>query len=627
MEDEDKTRSQLIDELRETRKQLLLLTQPLANIEDISFEDLFNLSDIQHLQDLYADAFGVAALITRPDGTPITQPSNFTILCSQFIRNTEKGNQNCNISDAMIGAHNSSGPVIQPGLSAGLCKAGTRITVRGRHVANLLIGQVRNENQKEEDIMAYAKELGVDNDGFRAAYRRVPTMSQEQFKKVAQVFFTMARQLSTSAYQNVQQARVIAEKKETEKSLQRTQFIFNQALKESKERLDLALFGANERIWDWRRTENILYLDDRYYTMAGYIPHEFPNKVEEILKRIHPDDLGHIISLNEQCLTGELDIFETEFRFRRKDGRYMWIQAKGKIISRDSDGNPVHFIGINADITERKRMEELIIQNEKMLAVGGLAAGMAHEINNPIGGIVQTAQAVARRLKAGASIPKNQKAAEAAGVTMESIDQFMEDRGIHRLIEVIRLSGLRVSRIVNNMLSFARKDDAAVSAHYLNEILDNAIELAATVYDMKKIFDFKKIKIIREYDDRLPAVPCQASKIQQVLLNILTNGTQAMQSAGTQNGTFVIRTCLDLTRNMACIKIKDNGPGMDEKTRKHIFEPFFTTKPKAVGTGLGLSVSYFIITEDHHGEMTVESSPGAGAQFNIRLPLSAGTHF
>ncbi|HAR33360.1 MAG TPA: histidine kinase, partial [Desulfobacter sp.] len=122
----------------------------------------------------------------------------------------------------------------------------------------------------------------------------------------------------------------------------------------------------------------------------------------------------------------------------------------------------------------------------------------------------------------------------------------------------------------------------------------------------------------------LPAVFCQASKIQQVILNILTNGAQAMQGAGTPEPKFIVRTYVDPVRDMACMEIEDNGPGMKEEIRKHIFDPFFTTKPVGVGTGLGLSVSYFIITENHKGEMTVESSPGTSAKFVIRLPLSMG---
>jgi signal transduction histidine kinase len=172
------------------------------------------------------------------------------------------------------------------------------------------------------------------------------------------------------------------------------------------------------------------------------------------------------------------------------------------------------------------------------------------------------------------------------------------------------------------MLSFARKDGTKISSHDLTEIIDKTIELAATDYDLKKTYDFKRIKIIKTYRCDLSAIPCQASKIQQVVLNILINGAQAMQGVRTRDPQFTIRTYVDTDRGMACIEIEDNGPGMDERTRKHIFDPFFTTKPVGVGTGLGLSVSYFIITENHNGEMAVESSLGTGAKFVIRIPLT-----
>jgi PAS domain S-box-containing protein len=273
------------------------------------------------------------------------------------------------------------------------------------------------------------------------------------------------------------------------------------------------------------------------------------------------------------------------------------------------------------DVTEQVRMEEMMIQSEKMLSVGGLAAGMAHEINNPLAGILQTTAVLANRLGTDVNIAANRKAAQAAGTTMEAVAQFMEARGIPRMIAAISESGQRVAAIVDNMLNFARKTEATVSSHRLGELLDKTAVLAATDYDLKKQYDFKRIEIQRDYADNLPDVPCEGAKIQQVLLNLLRNGAQAMQAAQTESPRFIFRTWFDSDRSMAIMEIEDNGPGMDEQIRKRVFEPFFTTKPVGVGTGLGLSVSYFIITEHHHGEMAVESRPGAGAKFIIRLPV------
>lgn len=197
-------------------RRILALTRPLDAGDGIAFEDLLDVADIQRLQDLIAKAFGVASLITKPDGTPITRPSNFTDLCANIIRATPTGLQQCQRSDAVVGRHNPSGPNVQTCLSAGLCNAGASITVGGHHVANWLIGQVRNESHDERTILRYAGEIGADADAFRSAYQRVPAMSQEQFDNVAQILFAVAHQISTSAYQNVQQARFIAERDQAE---------------------------------------------------------------------------------------------------------------------------------------------------------------------------------------------------------------------------------------------------------------------------------------------------------------------------------------------------------------------------------------------------------------------------
>ncbi|WP_022665564.1 two-component system sensor histidine kinase NtrB [Desulfospira joergensenii] len=272
------------------------------------------------------------------------------------------------------------------------------------------------------------------------------------------------------------------------------------------------------------------------------------------------------------------------------------------------------------DITEKVRMEELVVQSEKMLSVGGLAAGMAHEINNPLAGMIQSANVLARRLSDNFNIPANQEAAQEAGTDMEAISRFMEARGIPPMIRAITTSGSRMAKIIKNMLSFARQGEERISFYSLSELMEKTLELAATDYDLKKKYDFKQIRIIKKFQTDLPRIPCEGAKIQQVLLNLLINGAQAMQEAKTNGPQFILRIRLDKTGETVSMEIEDNGPGMDEKTRKRVFEPFFTTKPVGVGTGLGLSVSYFIIRENHQGEMRVESKPGAGTKFIVRLP-------
>jgi PAS domain S-box-containing protein len=270
------------------------------------------------------------------------------------------------------------------------------------------------------------------------------------------------------------------------------------------------------------------------------------------------------------------------------------------------------------NVTERVRLEEMMIQSEKMLSVGGLAAGMAHEINNPLAGILQNSAVLYNRLFG--VLPANHKAAEAAGTTMLAIGKYLELRKLRGLLDNIRSSGHRASTIVRNMLSFARKSDRANSSNDLRALLDQTISLLQTDYDIKKHYDFKQIKIKKQYDESVPLVPCDGSKVQQVFLNILKNGAEAMVETmdDKQPPTFILRVQNDSA--WVRVEIEDNGPGMDNKTRRSIFDPFFTTKPVGKGTGLGMSVSYFIITEDHGGELGAYAADSGGTLFVIRLP-------
>ena len=200
----------------------------------------------------------------------------------------------------------------------------------------------------------------------------------------------------------------------------------------------------------------------------------------------------------------------------------------------------------------------------------------------------------------------------------------MENRNIPRMINNINEAGKRMSEIINNMLSFSRKTNLSTKYYHPGQLMDQILEIAATDYDLKRTYDFKTIIIKKEYQEVLPLITCEGPKIQQVLLNILRNGAQAMingKDKGINQPTFILRVYEDKTAGMMKIEIQDNGPGMDEATRKRVFEPFFTTKSSNEGTGLGLSVSYFIITENHGGIIDVESTLGKGTNFIIGLPL------
>ncbi len=268
------------------------------------------------------------------------------------------------------------------------------------------------------------------------------------------------------------------------------------------------------------------------------------------------------------------------------------------------------------DVTERVNMDEMIVQSEKMLSVGGLAAGMAHEINNPLSGILQNAQVMSNRVLS--DLDKNRVAAKECGTSWEVIKAYMERRNVASMIDSIVESGRRASDVVDNMLAFSRKGESSIISYDIAALLDKTVELASSDYNLEKRYDFRKIKIARNYNSKNKKILCESSKMQQVFFNLLKNSAQAMSNADTENPCIALQ--VHSNSSTVQIEIEDNGPGMSEDVRKRVFEPFFTTKDVGAGTGLGLSVSYFIITENHGGTMSVESTPGKGAKFIIQLP-------
>ena len=269
------------------------------------------------------------------------------------------------------------------------------------------------------------------------------------------------------------------------------------------------------------------------------------------------------------------------------------------------------------DITARIRLQEVMIQTEKMLSVGGLGAGMAHEINNPLGAILQAAQNIERRLSP--ELSQNEQVAQEYGLTMEQLSKYLGKRQVFTMLTGIRESGLRVSKIVRNMLQFSRHNDAEMENCVLAEMLDRVIELARNDYDLKRNYDFKKFNIIRNYRHDIE-LTCSRTSLEQVFLNLIKNAAHACSSEYSSRSTppqISINGYQE--EEVVTVEIADNGHGMDEETQKRIFEPFFTTKKVGEGTGLGLAVSYFIIVDQHKGDLRVDSTPGEGTTFSVVL--------
>jgi PAS domain S-box-containing protein len=384
---------------------------------------------------------------------------------------------------------------------------------------------------------------------------------------------------------------------------------------------------------DLRRMRN--YLDNIVNSMPSALVGIDPvhqvtlwNRQCEILTHIPAlDAVGQPMARVFPRLNHLRDRIDTAIRHQR-------MMSADRITWKDPDGSryfnvlvyPLSANGIEGavirldDITEAIRIDAMMIQTEKMISVGGLTAGMAHELNNPLGAILNSTQNIFRRLSP--EFDKNRQAAEDCGVDLVRMNDYLGKRNILLFLEGIKSSGERANRIISNMLQFARKSNSSKELCQPVELMERAIELAAGDYNLKKEYDFRHIRLIRDYGTDVPAIPVVPTEIEQVFLNLLRNAAQAMtdhRKSAPPQIVLRIRPDNDVVR----IDIADNGSGMDKNTRLRVFDPFFTTKPVGRGTGLGLSVSYMIITHNHQGTLEVESTPGEGTRFIIRLPMSA----
>ena len=320
-------------------------------------------------------------------------------------------------------------------------------------------------------------------------------------------------------------------------------------------------------------------------------------------------------SLRESMRSGEPHTLNSQPVMIQEETHYTDITIF-PLIGSDTQGAVL----IVDDVSERVRMEEIIVQHEKMMSVGGLAAGMAHEINNPLSGILGAVQNTLKRISP--DFEPNLAVANKLGVNLTDMYSYLEQRGILRFLEGIQNSGTRAAEIVRNMLNFSRASSGEKVPQDLRTLLDATVDLASKDYNLKDGYDFKAIIITREYAPDLPMVNVIAPEIGQVFLNLLNNAAQAMSEKMPITKDAAITLRLLSEREFVRMEIQDNGPGIDADQRKKIFEPFYTTKGPGKGTGLGLSVSYFIVTRNHGGTLTVESTPGQGSTFIVCLPIA-----
>lgn len=360
-----------------------------------------------------------------------------------------------------------------------------------------------------------------------------------------------------------------------------------EAAREHEAWLALALDAGRVGIWRWDPTKRRVLVSPRLAELLALTgPHEVHTDVWRSL--IHPDDRERVATTIGDAV-GRDEPFELEYRVLQPVGEPIWLRVAGQLVGGASDR---HVFGTAVDVTEKRQLDEQLRLADRLIAAGTLAAGVAHEINNPLTYVLGNVELAQRRLR-------EHPAAEV--ILKDSLAQMRE--GLERIRDVVA-----------DLRSFARPEENVIARLDLAAVCTAAIRLVSSVVR-------HRAAIITEHSPDTPAVIANESRLGQVIINLIVNASHAMpERAPAAQSTITVRT-RRLPSGDAAIEVEDTGTGIAPDVVPRLFDPFFTTKQSGVGTGLGLSVCQSIVAS-LRGRIEVDTALGRGTTFTVVLPAA-----
>ncbi|MEG4217048.1 PAS domain S-box protein [Microcoleus sp. Pol14C6] len=413
-------------------------------------------------------------------------------------------------------------------------------------------------------------------------------------------------------------------------------------------------------LYDLEEQRNI-YANTSVFGLLGYTFDDLTSMDSSLMHQlVHPEDLPKIIK-HHASFVGVKDgeIREIEYRMRGAGGQFLWLQSRDTIFSRNVDGQAKVIIGFCQDTTTRKQAEEALrksearerekardlesallelrstqtqlIQTEKMSSLGQLVAGIAHEINNPVNFIhanIDYLNQYTKQLLDLVTIYEHEYPEPNSKILarIEEIDLGFMAEDLRKIMGSMQVGTERIRQIVLSLRNFSRLDESAMKPVDIHAGIESTLLILQ--HRLKSRDSRPEIEVIKDFG-KLPLVECYASQLNQVFMNIIANGIDAIEEryhqlsvpqSETKSGRIAISTGVTPQKTIR-VEISDNGTGIRDEIVDRIFNPFFTTKAVGKGTGLGMSIAHSIVVEKHKGKIDCISSIGCGTTFKIEIPL------
>ncbi len=368
------------------------------------------------------------------------------------------------------------------------------------------------------------------------------------------------------------------------------------ALRASEDRLRWALDAATDIVWDWDVVSDTIYHPSWAQTY-GFPEERTPRTGKELAAFIHPEDMPRFHAEMSEAAAGPKATFEVEHRALTGSGDWRWMVGRGRVVARDGAGHATRIVGACTDITERKRMVGRLQIADRMASIGTLAAGIAHEINNPLAYVIGNVDFALERLRA----------------LLDAGPQA--DRTVRECAEALseaRVGAQRMRDIVRDVKIFSRAEEDVRAPVAIGRVLRGALSLAGSEIR-------HRARVAVEVAE-MPPVLASESRLSQLFLNLLVNAAQAIPE-GHADQNLIRVTVGRGAGGEVVVEVSDTGCGIPPAHLKRLFDPFFTTKAAGIGTGLGLPICHGIVT-DLGGEIDVASEPGKGSTFRVTLPAS-----